>query len=408
LPLHYLLLHYLFIAPLLGTNSVQKTAGVNPLQVFRQTENFGALNGVRALCCLAVIKEHAHWELSWPKSLNFGYLGVDMFFTISGFLIVTLMIREREARGTINVPAFYARRTLRIFPVYYGSVLAVLSFYLAISAWHPNGWQYYSAATLVLLTYTQDIIPTNIGYFFHTWSLAMEEQFYLFWPAVERFLTRTARWLVLAAIVGISQASNFGLFDPLIAKAYGTLKLPMYQVTFTPIALGVALAYLLHQPRSFAVLYRILGGRWAFLPALMAVFLLLEFCPEDLAGWPRLGIHLIFVVLLATLVIRPDHRAMKVLAFPPLVRIGTISYGMYLYHVFVLELTRMVVTRLDAGRIQPVLLFLIAAAITIAVSEISFRYFEAPLLRLGAGSRNRPRPSTERGGTPLLSRPTLR
>jgi peptidoglycan/LPS O-acetylase OafA/YrhL len=111
------------------------------------------------------------------------------------------MMRERDRTGNIKIAAFYARRTLRIFPIYYGLVLTVLLFYFAISPWRPNGWQYYSGAALVLLTYTQDIIPTNIGLFFHTWSLAMEEQFYLFWPTIEGFVSPLKRWLVLLAII---------------------------------------------------------------------------------------------------------------------------------------------------------------------------------------------------------------
>ena len=377
-----------------GLQPMQKTLTAGPFQVFCQTENFGALNGVRAICCLVVVKEHAKWVVNWPKSLDYGFLGVDMFFTISGFLIVTLMIREREKSDSINVPAFYARRALRIFPVYYAVVFVVLFFYLAISPWRPNGWQYYSIAAPVLLIYMQDIIPTNIGSFFHTWSLAMEEQFYLLWPTVERFLPLPVRWLALVGVLGVSQAANFGLLDPLIAKTYGSAahKLPLYQATFTPIALGVALAYVLHQPRSFTMLFRLLGARWSFVPFLIAAFLLLEFCPTDLAGWPRLGIHLIFALLLGSLVVRPDHYAMKVLSFPLLARIGAISYGMYVYHVFILE----GLDRLHL-ELRPALLFVIAALITIGVAEISFRYFETPLLRLRARFRG----GTAVAGVPL-------
>jgi peptidoglycan/LPS O-acetylase OafA/YrhL len=377
----------------------------NPYRVFRATKNFGALNGVRALCCLLVVKEHAGWKVGWPQCLDYGYLGVDMFFTISGFLIVTLMIRERETRGTINLPAFYARRSLRIFPVYYGVVIVFMFFCFIISPWKPNGWEYYRWTFPVLFTYTQDILRTNIGDFFHTWSLAMEEQFYIFWPAAERYLSRSGRWLALVGVIGISQAFNFGLFDPLLTKIYGvgSPKLPLYSVTFFPIGLGVVLAHLLHHPRLFAVLYRILGGPWAFLPLLVTGMLLLEVSPSDLMGWPRLGIQVIFALLLASLVIRPDHHAMRGLAFPPLARIGIVSYGIYVYHVFIID----ALVHLHI-KLHPALLFLVAALLTTMVAELSFRYFEQPLLRLRARFRDRPGRLAEVGQRSSLSRTSPR
>ncbi|MGO9686557.1 MAG: acyltransferase family protein, partial [Beijerinckiaceae bacterium] len=197
-------------------------------------------------------------------------------------------------------------------------------------------------------------------------------------------------WLALVGVIGISQSVNFGLVDPLIAKIYGpgTPRLPLYVITFMPIAMGVVLAYLLHNWRSFAFLYRILGGRWAFLPLLLAAMLLLEASPSDLTGWPRLGIHVIFALLLGTLVIRPDHHAMKVLAFPPLARIGTVSYGIYVYHVFVIGALERVHLKF-----HPALLFVVAALLTIIVAELSFRYFEQPLLSLRARFRHRSAPT---------------
>jgi peptidoglycan/LPS O-acetylase OafA/YrhL len=351
---------------------------VDPYQKFRATETFGSLNGVRALCCLMVVKDHALWMPGWPKALDFGYLGVDMFFTISGFLIVTLMIRERRRTGKIDVLAFYARRTLRIFPIYYASIFAVLLFYLSISGWLPSGWDYYKIGFIVLLTYTQDIIPARIGLFFPTWSLAMEEQFYLFWPTIERYFSKNARWLTLGLVMAVSQAFNFG-FDPALTALYGpgAARLPLYQVTFMPICLGVALAYLLDDRQSFLLLNRIVGSRWSFLVFLIAATVLLQFCSADLAGWPRLGVHVLFVLLLGALVIRPDHGAQKILTFPPLARIGAISYGAYLYHIFFIELLNRPLLSLP-----PPLLFAGASILTICFAEISFRYFELPLLNL--------------------------
>jgi peptidoglycan/LPS O-acetylase OafA/YrhL len=353
---------------------------------YQNTKIFGALDGIRALCCLVVVKGHAGWVLSAPRSLNHDYLGVDMFFAISGFLIVTLLTRERARKGSINMRNFYARRTLRIFPIYYLMVLGAMAFYLAISPWKPNGWEYYRWTFLALVTYTQDLLILNLGIFFHAWSLAMEEQFYLVWPAAERFLSRNGRWVALGAVICASQIVNFGLLDSWFVRLYdnpAAPKLAMFEVTFTPIALGVALAYLLHDSKTFAVLYRLLGHRYAFVPLVAALLVVLELSPEDLSGLPRLTVQLLFALLLGSLVIRPDHGAMALLKFPPLVQLGVTSYGIYLYHILVLAVVERG-AKVAQVTLPPFGTFVVATVLTAAVAQVSFRYIEQPLLRLRA------------------------
>ena len=228
---------------------------VDPHKAYLRNSFFSSLNGIRCLCCLAVIKEHVFWRLGGPRIGNLGFLGVDLFFSISGFLIVTLLIRERERRGKISLKKFYMRRTLRIFPIYYLLIATVFLVYLTVSPWDLNGLRYYRWAFPVLLTYTQDIIIVPLGNFNNCWSLAMEEQFYLFWPAVEKYSSRLGWALVLAVMLLINQGANFGLFDGLVTQIYGNVeatKLPIFMATFTPILLGVSLAYLLRNPRVFA------------------------------------------------------------------------------------------------------------------------------------------------------------
>jgi hypothetical protein len=103
------------MAPSLETS--RGSIEADPYERFLLNKNFSALNGVRCICCLAVIKVHLQWEGAGPRLFNLGFVGVDLFFMISGFLIVTLLIRERERRGSVSLAKFYARRTLRIFPI---------------------------------------------------------------------------------------------------------------------------------------------------------------------------------------------------------------------------------------------------------------------------------------------------
>ncbi len=357
----------------------------DPHGAYLRTKVFSSLNGVRCLCCLAVIKEHVQWEIPGPRLIGAGWLGVDLFFVISGFLIVTLLIRERERRGFVSLGKFYARRSLRISPIYYLMIFAVFFVFLAVSPWRPNGLNYYSWTFPVLLIYLQDIIRVPMGGFFHCWSLAMEEQFYLFWPTVEKFANRPLRWGILGGMLALNQGLNFGLFDGWIARTYGdadSLKLPLYMITFTPILLGVLLAYLLHERASFGVLHRLLGFRWAPFLFVGLLFATCEVAPDVSRGWARLLVHLGFMLLLGSLVIREDHFARPILTFPPIARVGVISYGVYLYHVWIIQLMEFVRDKLHLPRMNGALMSVVVTLATVAVAEASFRLIEQPLLRV--------------------------
>ena len=369
-------------APAPGSSSVP--AAVDPHDAFLGNKTFSSLNGVRCICCLAVIKVHIEWEFPGPRLMTLGFLGVDLFFVISGFLIVTLLIRERERKGDISLRNFYVRRSLRIFPIYYLMIFSVLAFYLAISPWKPNGLRFYGWTFLVLLTYTQDVIRTPLGNFFHCWSLAMEEQFYQFWPTVEKFATRPVRWAILGGLLALNQAINFGLCDGLILRIYGdsaALKLPLFVISFTPILLGVTLAYLLNERKSFHLLYRVAGRRWSPFAFLAILFATCEVWPTLPQGGPKLLAHLTFAMILASLVVREDHYARPILTFGPVARLGVISYGIYLYHVWVIAALDTVVNRLHLGPIGKPAMFVVVTAATVAVAEVSYRLIEQPLLR---------------------------
>lgn len=354
-----------------------------------QTKTFGSLDGVRAFCCLWVVKAHAGWFVGM-RLFDAPGLGVEMFFTISGFLIVTLLIREREKTGTVSLRNFYARRSLRIFPIYYGSILIVLlaSSVLAVLG-KPGPFQFYRWAIVVLLTYTQDVIPVNLGSFHPCWSLAVEEQFYLVWPTIEKLTSTGFRWAILIGVIVMSELVNFGVLRPLLTRIYSDPQaylMPLFMVTFAPIAFGVCLAHILHHPRSHAVAYRIVGHRWAPLLWVGVLALIFHFAPEDMAGWPRLAGHLTVALLLASLVIREDNCAARLLKIPVWARIGAISYGLYLYHEWIIDyLTKPVDALIQHAGLTSIALFLrfvVIATVCILVAEVSFRFFEKPILRL--------------------------
>jgi len=153
------------------------------------------------------------------------------------------------------------------------------------------------------------------------------------------------------------------------------------QCTFTPILLGVGLAHLMHSEAPFRLLSRAIGSRFSPFIVATALFMLIEFSPTNIGGWPRLLIQFGMTMLVASCVIREDHAAKRALTWGPIRYIGIISYGMYLYHMWAIHLGREVLTRLHADDVLIYVLFPIASVLTIAISAISFRVIEAPILR---------------------------
>jgi peptidoglycan/LPS O-acetylase OafA/YrhL len=148
---------------------------------------FSALDIFRCLAIVAVIWHHTDAAVAWFPASTRGFLGVDLFFVISGFLIATLLLRERDRTGGISLRQFYLRRSLRIFPVYYAMLGGVALFLLFVK---PNSSmaQPFFDSLIYQALYLSNFVEITGSLLFFTWSLAAEEQFYLFWPPVEKWL----------------------------------------------------------------------------------------------------------------------------------------------------------------------------------------------------------------------------
>jgi len=347
---------------------------------YRNTRVFGSLDGLRCFSILAVIWHHTTAAPRWLPMAHNGFLGVDLFFVISGFLIVTLLLRERDTDGGISLRRFYVRRSLRIFPVYYG-LLAVLSVTFLVIAPGASMAEPFFAELPFYATYTSNWIETAtlLGI---AWSLASEEQFYLAWPPIERFLARGAVPLILV-VIAINQAVNFGALDGLLAVRIGSRfeHLEILQSTFTPICFGVLLAHALHSRAGFQLLGRLFAWPGSSLLWLGLLLLLVNW-PDDLRGWPRLCIHTAMAGLVAACVVREDHRLGPLLSFAPVRRIGVISYGMYLYHLFCRHAADTLLPGPPNHGSGSVALFGSTLVLTIFVADLSYRWYEAPFLRL--------------------------
>ena len=354
-------------------------------QDFLDRRRFGSLDGLRCFCILAVIWHHTPGADGLDiLFLRRGFLGVDMFFVLSGFLITTLLIRERAKYGCISLRAFWIRRSLRIFPIYYISLFVIVIAYLTLRRDDPETQALLSDLpfhAFYLSNWRHDI-AANLQ---PLWSLGTEEQFYVFWPLIEVFARAPVRRVVLALLIVINVLIATRIGVPLLFEGgadHPIFTLSIMQTTFLPILLGVALAHLLHNKRWYAVISFFVSWRWAPVVWTGILVALIQFSPSDIQGWPRILIQLCMTAIIASTVTQQTHAMTRFLGFAPLRRMGEISYGMYLFHKWAVDIEQRVLSKIGIDLDPwPVVQFVIIVAVTVAVSEASFRLIESPILQ---------------------------
>ena len=358
---------------------------------FLRTPRFASLDGLRTLCIAAVLWHHAplvgEAAARWTV-LGRGFLGVDFFFVLSGFLITTLLLREARQDGRFSLRGFYWRRALRILPPYLLVVTAVSVYYVAVK----GEWRYLEFVPFYYL-FLANFLQGDLPLLSPTWSLSVEEQFYMVWPLLMLALPRRALGPALAAGVALNLAAVTGALRPLgiVPFELGVLRFEMFTATYAPLLVGAALALGLDGRRSHAALASVLGRRGAPFAAFALLAALLVLLPRDVEGWPGLALHLAMALTLGTLVAREDHALRPVLAWAPIRRVGEISYGIYLYHLVALHVVVAGLARLgwhDAAAGWGWAVLALYTGVSILMAEASFRLLEGPCLAL----RHRRRP----------------
>ncbi|MEE9394298.1 MAG: acyltransferase [Planctomycetota bacterium] len=345
----------------------------SPFQVFRETKFFASLDGLRSLAILAVIWQHGYSGHGVPHNVfGRGHHGVGLFFAISGFLITTLLLRERDRNGHIDYRAFFTRRALRIFPLYY-AILAIYFTMVTVLDGHPARTQLFYDNLPYHFVYLSNWCPT--GTFGFAWSLATEEQFYLVWPWILILLPKRAPIFVVLGIWGL----KLFLYREVAAGNLDGLWFPtlFFRKISDSILAGICLAWLLHHRRSFAIIRPVLAFP-------LAPFVYLGLCLWLLNGhyhheeWGYLS--LAFALFIGSAIIREDHSARAILTFPALSRIGVVSYGMYLTHqIFMSGISRLADTQIPQASF---LRFAITTLLAFLAASLSYRYFETPFLNL--------------------------
>jgi peptidoglycan/LPS O-acetylase OafA/YrhL len=336
-------------------------------QEFQAARYFPELDGMRALSILLVISIHTTDPL-WAHL--HGNVGVTIFFVISGFIITTLLLREADKRGHVRIGAFYARRAFRILPVYYLVLLAYIVL-VGVLKWQPGADDLWKALPY-FATYQNDFAHSDSG-FSITWSLAIEEKFYLFWPLM--FLPavpRAWRWRV-ACFLAVAVAP-FAL-----ATGGSNLTAPnwTYPAIYAPIIDGCLVALLMHNRRGYSALPLTRGYVTVVLLVAAAAQLVLF---EDSGS-----VHVVFALLVAAAVpacLTGPQWLRRVLRSRLLVYIGTRSYALYLVH----RMSKGVIDRLitPAGTILDQLLrFSLITALGLLAAEVLRVLVEQPMIRLG-------------------------
>lgn len=290
------------------------------------------VQALRALAVTLVVLNHL-----WPTRLTGGYVGVDVFFVISGFLITSHLVREIAGTGRVRLAKFYARRVRRLLPAAFVVLLfTVIAAYFLIPypRWESNAQEVMASALywenwlLAAKSVDYSQLTASASLTQHYWSLSVEEQFYLFWPLLLLLLfkikVRRARFAGLM-IVGLASL-GFSVYFTAVSKSEAYFVTPVRVWEFAIgglIALGGAKFVL---PRTAANLASLVGFV-AIVGAALTFDDRTEF-PGAIALLPALGTGLVIVA--GTRPRRQWHTVLS--SFPPVQFLGNVSYSLYLWH----------------------------------------------------------------------------
>lgn len=339
------------------------------------------LDGMRAVSILMVLGFHQMGPISqWISNVIAGWSGVWIFFVISGFLITSILVQEQEDQGRFSIKRFYIRRCLRIWPAYYAFLLVGLM----LRMYGPTSTAY---GAVYLTNYAVAFNWPRGGEIQHLWSLAVEEQFYLVWPFVLLLSGRRA----LAVATGLIAAVWTWRLALFLSKVPWLRLTPGFDTQVDSILMGCVAALAWARPDLRQRLRHILGG--AGVPGFLAIGLFLAAQtlghPSDSLFRSRLLLwtvrlplfEALTALLILALIIHQGSAITRFLSTRPMVALGKLSYGIYLWHGLVLALWVIYVPRkglLASNHFRE--LGILVSYITVAAA--SYALIEMPFLKL--------------------------
>jgi len=352
--------------------------------------HIGALDGIRGVAILLVLVHHYGasargfgFYYSFLKATDLGWCGVDLFFVLSGFLITGILYDSRNDESYFR--NFYARRVLRIMPLYYTALLFVV---LLSTAW-PDAGVWGTTSPLWVVFYLTNFVmafegPHSVGLMGHYWSLAIEEHFYLIWPVLVLWGTRRHLMGAAAALVVLALVLRTGLVlsgaEPIIVSLQTPLRIDA-------LAAGAFVALAIRGPNGIASLMR---PAWIVMMVCGATVLLLIAGPSNVHGVDPImlsvGFTLIALAFAGSLVVGIGWRPANAIFNLGILRwFGRYSYGMYVWHPIInmLMFYTSIKTALDIeGPTAGALYMAFVFGIVLLVSLASYHFLEKPFLRL--------------------------
>lgn len=362
---------------------------------------FPGINALRFFAALGVIISHIellkeaygfnsyYWNN--PFVFNLGSLGVYFFFVLSGFLITFLLLKEKENFGEIKIKAFYFRRILRIWPLYY--LICILGFFilpafavLRIDYLNENFLQNYWPNLLLYTCMLPNVafsLFSAVPHIGQLWSIGVEEQFYIAWPWIiskSRYVIKTLVYIISGIILVKVLVLGVGRFYG-DQSWYQSLKLFVAMSKFECMAIGGVGAYYLYEKNEKVL--RIVCNRWVFSLSLLMIPVLIYCVPAGLQD----GVHIpfAFIFLIQILTITSKKQIWRFLENKIFSYLGKISYGLYVYHLMIIPviiyLYKHFQFKMAAGWFNLVIYSLVILG-SIAVSGISYALFEKKFIRL--------------------------
>jgi peptidoglycan/LPS O-acetylase OafA/YrhL len=365
---------------------------------FQNSHYFTALDGLRAISILLVMLHHVTRLTfgSFDTLQENGRYGVSFFFVISGFLICTLFLREKRKTGGIALGKFYGRRTLRLLPLYYSTLALTAVLVFGLHQYSPENQGLFREKLPSYFFYYSNWLATSTqGPFFCSWSLAVEEQFYLVFGLMlfflpRRFLIGTLLACLLTKFAVCQILGNVDVHSTTLRVVFS------YQEA---IIWGVLLAFALDQRKIYELLENFFRSIWAIVIPFIAVgWWLGTHRMQSQCTWDAEILYILMTLIVAGVAIR--HKT-PILGTGMMAHVGKTSYGIYLLHTFVIY----AVKKMPGGSSTLVCL-IISIAVVIPLAALVYHYFEEPIIRfykskLSPGSASPPaaQPMRSIGGT---------
>src|SRR6266496_229232 len=357
------------------------------------------LDGLRAIAILLVFATHIDF-------IGVGWVGVQLFFVLSGFLITGILLDMKESLPSREYfLKFYGRRFLRIFPLYYFylGLLAVVAYLLIQADFRPNYMRIYFHQVPYALLYVYDLfyrIPSfqPSQFLDHFWSLSVEEQFYIIWPLLLLLVPRKGLKSLFISFIILGVIFRFALYlfyssGSSLWPFHDPFSLVVYSVPFSHLdafAFGAYISrYQIPRPKAqlliLALLVPIMGFGATYLAKgnlgpISALGYDLRLSTNYQFIWAYTLLNYFFAVLIYCVV--HEKVLVRFLEMPWLRYLGQISYGMYVYHLALIWFVWRVSEEPAAGEMSYWVKVAIALAATILIASLSYYLLERPILRL--------------------------